>query len=104
MNSLLERIRAKYDEDPVAFEQLNGTYQLDMSSDGGNILHVLVLDGLFDLREGALSQPDYTLTISSQDFNRILAGAMNPVMAYMAGKMKLSGKPDMFEKITRLLG
>lgn len=104
MQDMLDRFRAKYDENPEAFEDLNGTYQLDMRADGGNVLHLLVLDGLVDLREGELAAPDYVLTITSQDFNRMLAGQLNPAMAYMSGKLRLTGKPDMFEKIAKLMG
>lgn len=102
--SLFERVQRKYDENPEAFSDLNGTYQLDMSADGGAKLVLLVLDGLFDLHEGELPQPDYTLSVSSQHLNMILSGSMNPITAYMSGKLRLSGKPDMFDKIRRLLG
>ncbi|MFC2030951.1 SCP2 sterol-binding domain-containing protein [Chloroflexota bacterium] len=64
---------------------------LDLTGDGGGQWVVDVADGKCDVREEASSQPDVKVTMDADDFAGLTQGQLNPVQAFMSGKIKVSG-------------
>ncbi|MFN3265882.1 MAG: SCP2 sterol-binding domain-containing protein [Deinococcales bacterium] len=48
--------------------------------------------------------PRVTLKSSKQDFEKLLAGELNPMMAAMTGKLKLEGDMGFAMSLTKLFG
>lgn len=53
-------------------------------------------------REG--SAPDTTIVISAEDFAEVLAGRLNPMTAFGAGRLKVQGDMGPAMKLGTLLG
>ena len=68
-----------------------GTIQLDLQGEGGGPWTMDVADGTCDIREGTAAAPNVTLTMTAADFVALYKGTMNPVQAFMGGKIKVSG-------------
>jgi putative sterol carrier protein len=65
--------------------------QLAITGDGGGQWIVDVADGQCDVREETASQPDVTVTMAAADFVALTSNQLNPVQAFMGGKIKVSG-------------
>ena len=64
------------------------------------------LGTLFVDERGAVEstqEADITLTATSHVFENIVAGAQNPAMAFMSGKLKVDGNPMRALKIGEIL-
>jgi putative sterol carrier protein len=48
-------------------------------------------------------ESDTTLTLSLDDLQKLIDGALNPTLAYMTGKLKVAGSMGVALKISQLL-
>ena len=66
-------------------------FQLDLGGDGGGQWVLDVADGECKVREEAAAQPDVTVTMDGDDFVALFSNELDPVKAFMGGKIKVSG-------------
>ncbi len=78
---------------------VNAVIQYDISGEGGGSWYATIKDGACTVTAGPASTPNLTLTISGQDWLDMLAGKLNPQMAFMSGKLKLKGDMGLAMKI-----
>lgn|GEM_PF-98410 len=76
--------------------KLNNTVKLDLGSDG-----VVVLDARsFPHRVSNENQPTgATIKVSLSNLSAISAGKMNPMLAFLGGKIKITGDRSMVNKV-----
>lgn len=65
---------------------------------------VAIADGALNTSEGSAESPDATLSMDSDDFKDLISGELNPMMAFMQGKVKVDGDMGAVMKIQGLLG
>jgi putative sterol carrier protein len=68
-----------------------GIIQFDLHGEGGGQWAMEVADGTCQVREETAAAPNVTLTMKASDFQALYKGQMNPVQAFMGGKIKVSG-------------
>jgi putative sterol carrier protein len=66
----------------------NATFQFDLSGDNGGMYWVKVDDGQATHGEGE-TDADVTVKANADDFYQIATGDMNPMQAFMMGKIKI---------------
>jgi putative sterol carrier protein len=74
-----------------AAQGLNAVYQFDLSGEGGGKWQISINDGTCDIKEGAHPSPNITISMAAQDYLDMVAGKLNPQMAFMSGKLRISG-------------
>lgn len=82
----------------------NAVYQFTLTGDNGGSFHVVVSDGKGEVKEGTADSADLTVLVSDKDFDKLVAGKLNPVMAYMTGKIKVQGDLSLAMKLQGFLG
>src|SRR5512136_2088293 len=70
---------------------LTGTYQLQLTGDGGGTWAVSVGGGKCSVSAGAPPRADTTITMSSDDYLKLAAGRLNVMDAYNKGRVKVGG-------------
>ncbi len=65
--------------------------QLDLTGEGGGKWALDIAEGKCNVVEGQVPKPDVTLTMSADDFVAMYRGTLNPIQAFMGGKIKVSG-------------
>lgn len=75
--------------------------KLDLKDEG-----VILVDGTQAPPEIAEDdgEADTTLTLSKDNLAKMMAGTLDPTMAYMTGKLKVSGSMGVALKLASLLG
>ena len=74
------------------------TYQL--AGEHGGVWTLRVQNGNLEVDEGMLSgESDATVSMSAQDFVKVALGELNPMNAFMTGKIKIDGNPFVAQKI-----
>lgn len=81
---------------------LNATIQFDLTGDGGGTWAVTVADGKCEVTEGAAKDPTLILTMDADDFMAMSRGDINPMNAFMGGKIKLQGDMGLAMKLQSL--
>lgn len=67
------------------------TVQFDLSGDEGGIWSVTVADGECTVVEGPSDSPNLTISMDAGDYAAMVAGELQPMAAFMQGKIRLQG-------------
>ena len=86
--------------DPSRTAGMNNTYVFDIA--GAGQWTVAVDDGRVSVTDGASADADCTIASSAENFERIVAGELNPTSAYMTGKLKVKGDMGAAMKLQKL--
>jgi len=87
-----------------AAQGLNAVYQFDLSGDGGGKWQVSINNEQCEIREGAHSAPNVTISMTAQDYLDMVAGKLNSQMAFMSGKLRVSGDLGLAVRFQGLFG
>jgi putative sterol carrier protein len=90
--------------DPEKIEDMNATFQWDITGDGGGKWFAEVAGGTIEINAGESTNPDLTITVSASDWLNIVNGKLNPQMAFVVGKVKIDGDMTLAAKLQYLIG
>jgi predicted lipid carrier protein YhbT len=83
--SLPERFRSERAGD------LRATYAFELEGDGGGSWTVRVADGALGVEDGAAAAADVTVRAKAADWLAIVEGRMDPQLAYLTKRLRVSG-------------
>jgi putative sterol carrier protein len=89
--------------DPKKAEGLNASIQFDLSGDNGGSYWLRIADGKMESGEGKADDAKMTLKASADDFINMMAGKLNPMQAFMTGKIKIQGDTGLAMKLMPLM-
>jgi putative sterol carrier protein len=81
---------------------LNAVYQFDLTGEGGGKWYAAIDNDQCEVKEGEHPSPNITLTSAAQDYLDIVNGKLNPQMAFMTGKLRISGDMGLALKLQNL--
>ena len=85
-----------------AAKGMNSTIQFNLSGDDGGQWYVALKDGTCQVQEGTAASANMTLSMSAQDYVDMIMGKLNGQMAFMSGKLKISGDMGLAMKMQSL--
>lgn len=98
LESLPDRVQKE------ALEGADTVFHFDIRDEGHGIRKtVSVADASIKVQEGLVGEPKCVVTASSEDLAAVLTGKLNPMMALMTGRIKISNSAEML-KYARLFG
>ena len=74
-----------------AAKGLDAVYQFDLSGDGGGKWYATIKNDACEVKEGAHSSPNITISMAAQDYLDMISGKANGQMLFMSGKLKIAG-------------
>jgi putative sterol carrier protein len=78
--------------DPSAAAGQSAVMQYDLDAPHGLVSYQLKVDnGTCEVDKAASGEPRVTMGLSLPDFLRMLAGELDPMMAFTSGKLKITG-------------
>lgn len=91
LDAIADRIREK-----VSGSGFDKSVKFDLGGDG-----VIVVDGQSVSTQDAGA--DCTITLSRDDFEALIAGELNPTMAFMSGKLKVDGDMTVAMQLSQVI-
>jgi len=79
---------------------VNAVIQYHLSGEEGGEWIISIKDGQCSVQEGIAPNPNMTLTGEAQDYKDVITGRMNPMSAFMTGKLRLAGDLNLAMKLT----
>jgi putative sterol carrier protein len=89
--------------DPTKAEGVNALIQFDLSGDNGGAYWLRLGDGQAEVGEGKIDNARMTLVSSADDFAAMMTGGLNPMQAFMTGKIKIKGDTGLALKLMPLI-
>ena len=87
--------------DPAAIEGLSTLFHFDVSDSGK--FTVQLADGKINVSEGLNGEASCKVSTSADSFSKLVSGDLNPMMAMMTGKLKISNPGEML-KYAKIFG
>jgi len=75
-----------------------------LSGDDGGQWSVTIADGACNVITGAADNPKSTVRMDAGDYNDMITGKLNPMMAFMSGKVKVEGDLNTVMKFQSIFG
>jgi putative sterol carrier protein len=102
-------LQAIFDAMPERFQpgkagDLDLGIQFDITGDGGGKWYAHIKDGAIDVERGIIDAPAATLKMDADEFAKMSNGELNPMMAFMSGKIKVDGDLNSLMKFQTLVG
>jgi putative sterol carrier protein len=89
--------------EPEKIRGVNGVMLFDTTGEDGGQWTLTLMDGGVTLEEGETATPDVTFSMAAQDFIAIANGELNPISAFMQGKVKVTGNMALAMRLQTLL-
>lgn len=70
---------------------MNAAVAFDLSGENSGQWTIKIADGTAAVEKGLADDPDATISMDSGDYVDMMTGKLNPMMAFMGGKVKVSG-------------
>lgn len=83
---------------------MNMTIAFNLSGDNGGQWAVQVKDGSASVVEGDVESPTATINMAADDYVAMTTGKLNPMMAFMSGKVKVDGDLNSVMKFQQAFG
>ncbi len=97
--------QAKANPDQTAkIKDINAVIQIVLTGEGGGDYYMELAGGQIKTSKGKADAPKLTITQSIGDWRDINAGRLNPQMAFMSGKLKISGDMSLAMKLGSIMG
>ena len=102
LDPIFENMAGQFQSDKAAGLDLSILF--DLSGDGGGQWNAVIDDGNFNVNKGAIDNPTATLSMDADDFEAMSKGDLNPMMAFMSGKIQVDGDLNAVMKFQSLVG
>jgi putative sterol carrier protein len=89
--------------DPAKAEGIDALIQFDLSGDNGGVYWLRLSEGRAEAGEGRIENARMTLVSSADDFAAMMTGGLNPMQAFMTGKIKIKGDTGLALKLMPLI-
>lgn len=80
-----------------AIDGIQTLFHFDISGEGGGPFTVEVENNKIEVSEGLNGTPKCVITASNKNFVGVLKGEINPMMAVLMGKIKISDQAEMIK-------
>lgn len=89
---------------PEQAADINAAIQFDLSGEGGGQWNLAVAGGQVTSAQGTASNPSLTISAEAADYVALFNGQLNPMNAFMLGKLKVKGDMALAMRLQKLLG
>ena len=100
IESIFKTIVSRFDAEKM--KDINASVQFNL--DGGDDYYLKIADGNCDYGKGTMDgDPSATVSMAADDFGDLTSGNLNPVMAFMSGKIKVDGDMSTVMQLQQVL-
>jgi putative sterol carrier protein len=88
---------------PEAIEGLATVFHFDLEGEGGGQKTLVLKDNTLEAKDGLVDDAKCVVKAKAEDFVKVVSGELNPMMAVLTGKLKISNQSEMI-KYAKIFG
>ncbi len=98
---IFQKIGSAAEKNPEVATTVDGIFQFNLTGEGGGSWVINLKKGTTSgfVTEGTSSDANATVTVASEDWSAMIAGSLDPMTAFMSGKIKIDGDMTMAMKL-----
>ena len=89
---------------PAQADGINADVQLHLTGSQGGDWVVSLRSGQCSVAPGTVANPRVNLSADAQDFVSVVTGRVNPMMAFMTGKLRVQGDMALAARFASMFG
>ena len=101
--SIFKDMQERIAEKPEMVEEVGGIFQFEITGDDGGSWLVDLKNAPGSVRSGGSDEADCVITVAADDFIGITSGSLDPMSAFMTGKIKVAGNIMLATKLGSLV-
>ena len=101
-NEVLEKVKGIANDADVEGKDFLAV-QVNLTGKEGGVFYVEIKDGKVNVEPYEYNDRNCALTLSLEDFNKLLNGKLDPVFAFTVGKLKVDGDIGKALEFSKLL-
>lgn len=90
--------------DAEKLKGMDATILFDVSGEDGGQWTVTIDNGKVNVEEGETGSPTITVTAAANDLKALVKGDLNPMAAFMQGRLKVKGDMSVAMQLQKLFG
>ncbi len=102
IEQLMQQLPERFQPDKAA--NVNAVIQFNLTGEGGGAYTVSIADGKCAVSSGTAPAPNATVSAAAADYLAIARGEMNPMTAFMTGKIRVTGDMGLMMKVLGWFG
>lgn len=102
IQEIFERMPREFKADKAA--DFSAAIQFDLSGNDGGDWYVVIANGAAAVEQGKTEDPDAVIRMEASDFADMMDGKLDPMNAFMMGKVKVEGDLNSVMKFQTLFG
>lgn len=103
LEEIWEEIDRRINEYPEFIEEMNASYSIHLTGEDSGIYGLKFTDGVAEVIGDGIDGADCSLTMSVDNFKKLLQGNLNSTTAFMTGRLKVKGNIGLALKLESLL-
>ena len=101
-NDVLEKVKSVANDADIEGKDFLAV-QVNLTGKEGGVFYVEIKDGKVSVEPYEYNDRNCALTLSLEDFNKLLNGKLDPVFAFTVGKLKVDGDVSKALEFSKLL-
>jgi F420-dependent oxidoreductase-like protein len=101
-SALFAQVTQRVAADPTLVQRVNAVYQFNVLGEDGGAWVVDLKNGAGDVRAGQHADADCIISMSREDFLALATGKINPLNAFMQGRIRVQGDIMMATRLQSL--
>lgn len=105
VSDIFNTINENIAKNPEKATSVDSVFQFDITGDGGGSWTIDLRQSTTEnfVREGGSDESNVTISMASSDWEGVISGSVNPMQAFMMGKIKVDGDMGLAMKLQNVL-
>lgn len=99
---IVEKARTKAEKADVSGVKFLAV-QINLEGEGGGVFYIAVKDGKVDVQPYEYNDRSCAITMNIENFNKLIEGKLDPVVAFTTGKLKVEGDVSKALEFSKLI-
>ncbi len=102
-SEVFSQLKSRLESKVAQLSNSQGVYQFNLTGEDSGTYFISIADGVLQAQAGTAANAGVTITMQAADFKALAEGSLNPMTAFMSGKLSVAGDMNLALKLQTLI-